>query len=346
VELDKLGVTYKVLGYRWWMETYQANFITAAVKFAIRPLRLITSYIIFSLLLLLKRNWFLQFDLICTNTIVIPVGIVMKILFRKRHVWFIHEYGYEDQRLKFVLPERLSFLLMERYTDVFLANSSALLNYYEKIFRRRKVMLLYYGVDTGLFPNSPQVGTPERTKFTCVIVGRLFEGKGQSDAILAVGELKKKGVDIDLWIVGDGDGEYKRRLCELVARNNLRENVRFLGFVLPPTEAIRRADVALMCSRNEAFGRVTIEYMKFGKPVIASSSGANPELIKEGFNGFLYGHGDFKGLADRIKCLMDKPGEIVRMGDNARRWASETFTLDKYTENFLRIIKEILIMSS
>ena len=55
-----------------------------------------------------------------------------------------------------------------------------------------------------------------------------------------------------------------------------------------------------MCSRAEAFGRVTVEAMKLGLPVIGAARGATPELVRDGWNGLLYAHGDANELAGKI----------------------------------------------
>jgi glycosyltransferase involved in cell wall biosynthesis len=187
-----------------------------------------------------------------------------------------------------------------------------------------------------LFPNIT------KNKFTCAIVGRIVKNKGQEDAILAVSELKKQGIDIDLWIVGEGDYNYKKYLKKLIRKHNIETNIKFLGRILPPFEIVKKADVCLMCSKSEAFGRVTIEYMKLGKPVIASNSGANPELIKEEFNGFLYKTGDFKDLAEKIKYFYNNPEEIKRMGGNAQKFAIDNFNLNKFGNDFIKIAESLI----
>ena len=57
------------------------------------------------------------------------------------------------------------------------------------------------------------------------------------------------------------------------------------------------ADVILVCSQWEAFGRITVEAMLTGKAVIASANGGTTELIKDGENGLLYTYGNY------IHCL-------------------------------------------
>jgi glycosyltransferase involved in cell wall biosynthesis len=72
--------------------------------------------------------------------------------------------------------------------------------------------------------------------------------------------------------------------------------VEFWGYVPDPERAFLAADVALMCSRSEAMGRVTAEAMSCYRPVIGYAAGGTPELIADGTTGRLY-HGGADELA-------------------------------------------------
>jgi len=180
------------------------------------------------------------------------------------------------------------------------------------------------------------------TGIRCVIVGTLQEGKGQEDAIRAVSELVHRKINVELFIIGDGDPKYRNYLYELVSENKLDENVRFLGYVENPFPFVKSADVVLMCSRNEAFGRVTIEAMKLGKVVIGASSGGTVELIKNGVNGLLYTPRNYKELAEKIVYLHKHPEIAKQMGENARKWAEQQFTEERYGNEVFSILKQLV----
>ena len=88
--------------------------------------------------------------------------------------------------------------------------------------------------------------------------------------------------------------------------------MKFFGYVENTLPLIRGADVLLMCSRYDAFGRVTVEAMKLGKPVIGAKSGGTTELISEGFNGLLYTSGDHMELTGKIRYMYDHPHVAYR----------------------------------
>jgi glycosyltransferase involved in cell wall biosynthesis len=71
-------------------------------------------------------------------------------------------------------------------------------------------------------------------------------------------------------------------------------------------------------------------------------SGGTTELIREGFNGLLYTPGNYKELAEKILHLHRHPDLAKKMGDNGQRWAAEYFTEERYGEEVLTILKQIL----
>jgi glycosyltransferase involved in cell wall biosynthesis len=95
-----------------------------------------------------------------------------------------------------------------------------------------------------------------------------------------------------------------------------------------------------MCSRGEPFGRVTVEAMKQGVPVVGAASGGTTEIIQDGVTGLLYRLGDAEDLAAKVEILHRDRELLGRMGEEARRWADSTFSLKKYTADLLRVFEE------
>ena len=115
------------------------------------------------------------------------------------------------------------------------------------------------------------------TCFLCCMVGSIQPWKGQDEAIKALSEFVRRGVDAHLLIVGDGNRSFTASLHEQLRDYGLEQRVTFTGYVKEPMRCIRIADVTLLCSAWEAFGRVIVETMLAGKPVIATAnSGEQP----------------------------------------------------------------------
>ena len=182
----------------------------------------------------------------------------------------------------------------------------------------------------------PMKTSEQSGKLTLILMGRFAEGKGQLEAIHAVHRLVQQGENIELLLVGAGHDDFSGHVKNYIEKHDLF-SIKAIGFVKDMNEYYQQADVALVCSRCEAFGRITIEAMKMGLPVIVSNTGANPELVKDGFNGFLYEYGNIEDLSQKI--LQFKDARIRhQIAQQAQRWALEKFTLNNYTQRLNEII--------
>ena len=164
--------------------------------------------------------------------------------------------------------------------------------------------------------------------------------------MLALLELRRRQVDAELVVIGESDGDYGARLRHLVTQSQLEDRVRFLGRLDDPMPQLRAADVALVCSRAEGFGRTTAEAMLAGRPVVGADNTATAELIRDGSNGLLYRTADPHDLACKINYLYCHPEIASRLGWNGRSWAKRAFTRDRYRDEMLPMLNELLPASA
>jgi glycosyltransferase involved in cell wall biosynthesis len=254
-------------------------------------------------------------------------------------VWFIHEFGKEDQDLHFFLGERLSLSLINRLADRVVVNSKAVAHKYQAYVPARKLHLVYYAVEVA---SRPPIRPNASEGFRLSLVGTLAAGKRQEDAIRALSILAAKGLDVRLDLIGTERNEYGKVLRALTHDLRVEERIEFVGYTGDPFPYMASSDLVLMCSRNEAFGRVSVEAMKLGKPVIGTRSGGTAELIRDGWNGFLYRAGDAEELARRIEMLYLDRALLDAMGRHAYDWSSATFTQEKYCSGLLEVFHEAL----
>jgi glycosyltransferase involved in cell wall biosynthesis len=263
-------------------------------------------------------------EVVVTNTLATAAGAVAARRARIPHVWYVHEFGREDHGMRYDFGERLSLAAVGRMSRLVLVNSQAVAAKLQAHHVAAPLRLVRYAVDV---PELDAVDPPRDEPFRTVLVGRLSEAKGQTEAIRAVAAARQAGVPVELTIVG---GElasvYGRELQALAQQLRVSEHVVFVGAVTDPQAYVAAAHTALMCSRNEAFGRVTVEAMKLGRPVIGARTGGTPELIRDGENGLLYTSGRPDELASRLEQLWRDPSGRDRLGRNAQEWATATFS--------------------
>jgi glycosyltransferase involved in cell wall biosynthesis len=105
-------------------------------------------------------------------------------------------------------------------------------------------------------------------------------------------------------------------------------------------DLISAADMVILPSRLDCFGIVLLEGWVSRKPVIGCWSGAMPDMISDGMNGFLVSWGDTATLSDRIEILLDNAELSHGMGENGRRLVLERWTWDRITDRFYRRLSE------
>ena len=184
------------------------------------------------------------------------------------------------------------------------------LSYIRKRNPKTVSAIIPWSRDPGLFSPGPDRGLRAElglNRFTVGYFGNLTSQKDLPTLFKAVSLLKEEGKSIQILIIGDGPE--KLRLEVLGKKLGLGRDIVWHPPVVPEeiVPFYRCLDAFALCSRTEGhsvevFGRVLIEAMATGIPVIGSNSGAIPEVVGDG--GLIFPEGDAKTLADLIKKLM------------------------------------------
>ena len=194
-----------------------------------------------------------------------------------------------------------------------------------------KVVVIGNGVDTKRF-NTGVTGSRIRAKFNLnrskvvLFVGALTEWhryKGL-DVLIEAFSMLNQQKSIRLLVVGDGvlKQEYQR----LVSSMGLENSVVFAGNVpdLELPEYYACSDILALPSKDssEGFGLTLLEANATGKPVVGSSVGGVPSVIRDGYNGVLVSPNNPRALANKLfELLNGDPGRLVEMGKNGRALA-------------------------
>lgn len=164
----------------------------------------------------------------------------------------------------------------------------------------------------GTSPGVPLVG----------IVGRVWPWKGQADFLRAAALVARAHPDACFLVVGDAvfatDHDYLGELRALAAGLGIDERVHFTGYRTDVPRIMAALDLVVHCSRAEPFGRVLIEAMAAGRPVVAYADGGVPEIVVDGTTGLLAPPGDVAALAQAIDRLLHDRQLRERMGRAGR----------------------------
>ncbi|WP_245727668.1 glycosyltransferase family 4 protein [Nitrosovibrio tenuis] len=335
-QLDRLNVEWKIIGYSRWIASRRHAWMPGRIQRTVKAL-LLTIPMARTI-----KKW--QCDVVCSNTVAIGIGALAARLAGCPHVWHLHEFADRDPNLMFDLGIHGTIRLMERLSVAFIANSYAVAIDYAKYISQQKLRMIYQAVTVPSQIEKAERDLDKRV-FTCVIVGSINFAKGQDEAVLALAEVVRRGIDAKLLIIGDGNKRFCKALGQQIYNLGLGNRVNFVGYAKNPTRFFQEADVVLVCSRWEAFGRATVEAMLAGMPVIATSnSGGTAELIQDGKIGLLYESGNYDELATKIQYLYENPDERSNLGTAAQIWSAGRFTQERYAKEVFDLFNEVLIM--
>lgn len=161
--------------------------------------------------------------------------------------------------------------------------------------------------------------------FVIAVVAKLSWRKGLDVLIRAVDRLhaRQPPRDIHLIVVGSGPAEAGlRRQAAAV-----RAPIHWLGSRDDVHRWMAASDVIVMPSRGECFGRVTLEAMSVGRPLVASRIGGLQDAIVDGETGLLVPVGDAAAFAEAIASLERDPDRLKRMGEAARTRFESHYTI-------------------
>lgn len=177
---------------------------------------------------------------------------------------------------------------------------------------------------------------------TIISTGRLAKQKGYSVLIDAAVKARDQNKNWVFFIAGKG--KLEKKLKSKVEARNLSKQVRFLGFIEDVVPYVKGADLFVLPSFYEGMPNSVMEAMGLGKCCVVSAVNGNNELIRDGIEGVLINPGDPVALYEGIKKVADNPELAMKLGLNARKRMSESFSearmMDKVEEFFISKIEK------
>lgn len=280
-----------------------------------------------------------KINIVHINTVNYGVGIWAARQLHKPVVWHIREFLEEDHGTEFIDKE-YSIKCIEK-SECIIAISNSVCSKYSKSLKNSKINLVYNGLDEDIYLDELKTILDNKTTVVALI-GRVTEGKGQLELLTALCILVKRGYsDIIVWIVGNGDEEYLKRLNDYVLKSKIEQYVKFCGFQRDVRHILSQTDIVCVCSKNEAFGRVTVEAMLAGNLVIGSNTAGTEEIISNKQTGLLYEQGNAIKLADTIEYALDNKKDMKRIAYAGREHARQCYTVTKNANEIVALYEEV-----
>ncbi len=284
-------------------------------------------------------------DLIYANTQkALVVGAIASFISGKPLVYHLHdilslEHFSQTNRL-------IAVFLANRFASLVIANSQATKTaFIESGGKEQLVQVVYNGFDLDRYHIDSDRITQLRQELNLqerYVIGhfsRLSPWKGQHILIEALTHCP----EATAILVGDalfGEDEYVAQLHQQVKDLKLGDRVRFLGFRTDIPQLMSMCDLVAHTSTSpEPFGRVIVEAMLCGKPIIAAAAGGAIELIERDRTGWLTTPKDVQELADTINQCRQQPEKTKAIAQAGKAAASKRFNLSNIEQQIDRLLK-------
>ncbi len=169
--------------------------------------------------------------------------------------------------------------------------------------------------------------------------GRIDEEKGVETVVKAY----EKMPDRFLKIMGNDDTDEGKRLKAYVKERGIK-NIEFLGYKAEAEleEIIKAARFTLIPSIwYDNLPNTALESFQYSKPVIASNIGSLPELVQDGYNGYLFDAGNVEQLIEKIG-LLEGDETVLQMGKNSRRKLEECFGPQLHYDALISVFNKLV----
>jgi len=287
-----------------------------------------------------------RIDLVFTNSAAVFSGAKAAWRLGIPHVWAVHEVLGGDAPFlhsiygpralaRYILAMSAKVIVNSKLTASAFANSPSVV----------------------IVPNGLAIGVPDPRRrealradlglpadgFAAAIVGKIYEGKGQREAVRAAALLAPRHPGFRLLVIGGvGDEAYARSLREFVAAEGLEKHVLFLGYRPDLADILSLAGAVVVASVVESFGRAALEGMAASVPVVAVRAGGSSEVVRPGVNGFLLDSREPAEIARGLEFLLANPAAAAAAVEGGYRTVREDYSLERQIRGVERALADAL----
>jgi len=237
----------------------------------------------------------------------------------------------------------LSKFLIKRADGIRVVSSGIKDKLIKKGIDKRKIKVIPTPVDLEKFVRCDPVKVKKlrknhKNRKVIINVGRKDPSKDYKILYKAINLVYQDYKKLAFWQIGNNDYLPEKIKADenLISTSINKINQKEL------TNYYHASDIYVSSSCSESFGKVLIEAMAAGLPVVATETTGSKEIIKDGENGFLVSIGDSESLAKKILFLLNNPDKAKEMSQAGRKIVREKFNQDKIIKKMIRFWKELI----
>lgn len=213
---------------------------------------------------------------------------------------------------------------------------------------RDRIRVIRLGLDLdGRAVASHEAGTAERAalgvpadRYLIGWLGRMTEIKRVDLLLESFALLRRRRVDADLVLVGDGP--LRERLEQLARTLGIADNVHFVGYRSDVAPFYAAVDVVALTSANEGTPVAVIEGLAAGVPAVSSDVGGVADVLADGRAGFLVPPGEIEVFADRLERLAEEPKLRKEFADFGAEWVRSRYSIPRLVEDIDELYRTLL----
>lgn len=275
-------------------------------------------------------------QLVHINTTYSYVGAVAAKRAGVPYVWHIREY-IKEQGFWFY-DEKKSYGMINGAECIIPVS-----NYVGKCYSgldKEKFHIVYDGVDVKRFYEERNIFQNE--EISILMPGTLIPLKGQRQMVEAAHCLRDKDIKFNIAFIGKGDADYINEIKLLVDKYGLEDVISFVERTNEIEKWYKKSDIVVICSRAEAFGRVTVEAQLSGCLVIGAKCGATEEIIKDNKTGIFYELDNYTDLAEKIVWAVSHKELSRQIATEGRTFARNVFSKENNADGVIGIYDSII----
>lgn len=254
-------------------------------------------------------------------------------------IWHAREFMEEDLNITF-FDKKYSIKKINKAT-LMIAISNAVRDKWKNFFKI-PIKVIHDGLPIQNYYIEKKVIEKEIVRI--IIYGRIVSGKGQLFFFEGINEIIKnlnRKIEI-IWAGQIEDRSYFEQVQNYIREQKLSKYVTYLGEISDIKSVLKNVDIVCVCSKQEGFGRVTVEAMLSQCIVLGADTGATREIVIDENKGYLYKSGDITDFANKLLFIINNIEDSRKVSFIAQKYAVEEFSIDNNANKILEVYKEVL----
>lgn len=287
-----------------------------------------------------------------TNSVLAVEGALAAKLARIPHVWHVRDRVGPEGSVQFRAGLDKAVRRIRSLSHTIVTISDYVREPFKSLCLPEQLRTIHNSVDLLAYLSAGQQPNHIRQEFgvppgapLLATVGHITPEKRQEDFIRAAARIREVFPDAKFLLVGkilDFHHAYHESLKGLIMSLDLQESVIFTGLRRDIPAIFSAIDLMIHPRTNEGFGRVIIEAMAAGKPVVTVRTGGPAEIVQDRVTGRLVKPKDPNELANAAIEILQKPEIAQEMGKMGREDVAQRFTDAVYVANIERVYGTIL----